>query len=234
VEVAASRPLGLREETYNLTVDEFSDYLAEGVLVHNMKCTNCGGQGGGGGGCFTAGTPVLTPAGPRPIESIRPGDVVYSVDEASRKLVAQKVKDGPFPHSGENVYELALADGTRLHVTSHHLFFDPKSGQYKPVKELSIGESVLAFDAPSAGERLALPALGRSAARADLFSPAEAPLPADAVSGPARLVQVVGLRLLPIGQARVYDLLMDGPHHNYLAGGVLVHNGGGGAAGHSF
>src|SRR5206468_10478354 len=101
VEVLASRPLDRREETYNLTVDEFSDYLAEGVLVHNMKCTNCGQ--GGGGGCFTAGTPVMTPAGPRPIESIRPGDVVYSVDEATRQLVPERVFAGPLGHPGENI-----------------------------------------------------------------------------------------------------------------------------------
>jgi hypothetical protein len=33
----------------------------------------------GGGGCFEAGTPVLTPAGSKPIEQLKPGDAVFSV-----------------------------------------------------------------------------------------------------------------------------------------------------------
>ncbi len=36
--------------------------------------------GGGGGGCFIAGTPVLTPNGPRPIETVKLGDVINAYD----------------------------------------------------------------------------------------------------------------------------------------------------------
>jgi len=32
------------------------------------------------GPCFAAGTPVLTPEGPRPIETLRPGDIVLTAD----------------------------------------------------------------------------------------------------------------------------------------------------------
>jgi serralysin len=31
--------------------------------------------------CFTAGTMILTPTGPRPVESIRPGDLVTTLDD---------------------------------------------------------------------------------------------------------------------------------------------------------
>ncbi len=43
------------------------------------------GEGEGGGGCFTAGTLVLGPDGPRPIETLAIGDEILTIDEGAHR-----------------------------------------------------------------------------------------------------------------------------------------------------
>jgi hypothetical protein len=56
---------------YNLMTDAPHTFFANGIAVHNK---------GGGGGCFRAGTPVLTPHGEVPIEHVLPGNAAIAVD----------------------------------------------------------------------------------------------------------------------------------------------------------
>jgi hypothetical protein len=56
---------------YNLMTDAPHTFFANGIAVHNK----------GGGGCFPAGTTVLTPKGEVPIERILPDDDVTTVDD---------------------------------------------------------------------------------------------------------------------------------------------------------
>ena len=65
--VRSIRRVAGRVRVYNLETDAPNTFVAGGVAVHNK-----------GGGCFAAGTAVATPAGPRPIEALAPGDVVLS------------------------------------------------------------------------------------------------------------------------------------------------------------
>jgi predicted lipid-binding transport protein (Tim44 family) len=62
---------------YNLQTVEPHTFFASGVAVHNK-----------GGGCFAAGTRVLTPEGSRAIETLRLGDVVLAVAPDGRSLPA--------------------------------------------------------------------------------------------------------------------------------------------------
>jgi hypothetical protein len=50
-------------------------------------------QGGGHGECFAAGTPVMTIAGPRPIETLKAGDRVLAQDARSGELGYKTVQD---------------------------------------------------------------------------------------------------------------------------------------------
>jgi predicted lipid-binding transport protein (Tim44 family) len=56
-----------RTRVYNLQTDAPNTFFANNVAVHNK-----------GGGCFPAGTPIATPRGQVPIESIRAGDIVLT------------------------------------------------------------------------------------------------------------------------------------------------------------
>jgi predicted lipid-binding transport protein (Tim44 family) len=63
-----------RVRVYNLQTDSPHTFFANAIAVHNK------------GGCFPAGTPVLTPQGAVSIETLRPGAVVLGVDERGRTV----------------------------------------------------------------------------------------------------------------------------------------------------
>jgi hypothetical protein len=76
--------------------------------------------------CFVAGTPVLTKEGPRPIEEIRPGDLVWARDELGpdqgwKPVVQTFVK----PTDEVLALEVATAEGlpTLIEVTANHPVF---------------------------------------------------------------------------------------------------------------
>jgi RHS repeat-associated protein len=105
--------------------------VAECVMEAVMPCP-CGGSGkmagGGRGGrsSFPAGTPVLTPRGPKAIEDLREGDLVVARDEATGV-------SGVFPvtalmgREARDVLWLTLERGdgvvSRMGVTSAHPLF---------------------------------------------------------------------------------------------------------------
>jgi RHS repeat-associated protein len=74
--------------------------------------------------CFLAGTAVATPQGPRAIESIVPGDLVLSRDEATGETAARRVVDTTMTLD-RDVVALHLSAGggdERLFVTASHPF----------------------------------------------------------------------------------------------------------------
>lgn len=70
----------------------------------------------GGGGCLAEGTPVLTPAGPIPIEKLKVGDGVLTIAggrvQPGRVLARMEVQT-------DEVLEIAIP-GARLRITSEH------------------------------------------------------------------------------------------------------------------
>jgi hypothetical protein len=85
---------------------------------------SAGGAGAAGaagtpGVCAAPDTPIATPNGERPIASLRAGDLVYSVDRGSVRVVPliDVAKREVHDH---RVIEVALTNGIRLHVSALH------------------------------------------------------------------------------------------------------------------
>jgi predicted phage tail protein len=76
------------------------------------------GGGGGGGGCFLGLTLVRTPDGPRAIETLKPGDLVVSFDDAGTLHHAPVLK--VHEHENERVVRYRLWGGTVLDATPNH------------------------------------------------------------------------------------------------------------------
>jgi predicted lipid-binding transport protein (Tim44 family) len=119
---------------YNLQTDEPHTYFADGLAVHNK-----------GGGCFAAGTLVTTPAGPRPIETLQPGDTILA-----------RTADGTLVRAGvEGIYLnyatlLTLqTDHGALHTTAEHPLLDGTGSRFALAAEYGVGTTVARLDGPA-------------------------------------------------------------------------------------
>jgi len=102
--------------------------------------------------CFVAGTPVHTPAGLRPIESLQPGDLVLSRPEGAGvagPVRARRVLRTFETHPTE-LYNLTCqrADGAQetLGTTAPHPFFVVGRDEFVPAAELQVGDEFLLHD----------------------------------------------------------------------------------------
>ena len=87
--------------------------------------------------CFAAGTLIWTPEGERPIEEIRPGDLVWSRDEVTGKLTIESV-DQTYITSDAPVVAVAV-DTETLRATPSHPFWVDGRG-WTPASDLSTGD----------------------------------------------------------------------------------------------
>lgn len=69
--IVSMQRVGEPATVYNLQTDAPHTFFASGIAVHNK----------GGGGCFPAGTQILSPAGMRAIETIAAGETILAVNE---------------------------------------------------------------------------------------------------------------------------------------------------------
>ncbi len=69
--------------------------------------------------CAAPDTPIATPSGPRPIASLRVGELVYSVDQAGIVAVPI-VRTGSTPVVNHRVLRLVLSDGAVLEMSPGH------------------------------------------------------------------------------------------------------------------
>ena len=91
--------------------------------------------------CVAAGTPVLGPGGTRAIESLKPGDRVYSVDMTAGALVETSV--AVLSDKGEQAtLRFSLDDGSRLTATAEHPLYDPRSRSYRNAGAFKPGEAL--------------------------------------------------------------------------------------------
>lgn len=95
------------------------------------------------GACFTAGTPVHTPAGLVPIEKISIGDTVLAYNESSKTPTLAPVTN-VFHKTWRGLLRIIAGRDTLL-ATPNHPFYLPGSGRYLPADSLRRGMQLLAL-----------------------------------------------------------------------------------------
>jgi len=142
-----------------------ADRVADASKV--TKADDCVGGVCMGGSCFGAGTPVATPDGDRPIETIAPGDLVMARDPETGLTEPRRVAHLIVTPDRE-VLDLALAhdDGTveTLVVTPEHPFFREGSG-FVPAASLEAGDAIV-----TASGHVRVRSLATSAARITVYN----------------------------------------------------------------
>ncbi|MEM6957638.1 MAG: Hint domain-containing protein, partial [Myxococcota bacterium] len=93
--------------------------------------------------CFAAGTQVSTPNGPRPIETLRPGGVVFAWQDGER---IETYVRGVIPRGPQNVRALSLSNGHVMRVTDAHPLYSPDALAYRPAEHFRVGDSLLGED----------------------------------------------------------------------------------------
>lgn len=83
---------------------------------------DCTGCGGGGPSCFLPGTQVATPQGDKNIETLKPGDAVFSFNELTGKKVINTVSDSLL-RSVPQYYVITTESGRQVKTTAEHPFF---------------------------------------------------------------------------------------------------------------
>jgi hypothetical protein len=88
--------------------------------------------------CLTRGTLIDTPDGPVAVEDLRVGDVVWTLDEAGRRVAQPLVRVGstPVPNTHQVVH-LVLDDGREAWVSAGHPTTDGR-----PVGGLAVGDEL--------------------------------------------------------------------------------------------
>ena len=91
--------------------------------------------------CFSGDTPILTAQGYRRIDQLAVGGSVLSYDHAGGTLVERRIAS-LFSRSVDHYLKVTLADGGQLRVTEEHPFYDPKTGNYRPIGSFRSGQAV--------------------------------------------------------------------------------------------
>jgi hypothetical protein len=113
------------------------------------------------GGCFAEGTPILTSDGSKPIENVRPGDVVLSRPENNPSApVEPRIVEEVFKRSSP-VLEL-IVRGRLIRTTAEHPFHATGRG-WLPAAQLSVGTLLTTLDGPPAEVEAVTPVDGEEA-----------------------------------------------------------------------
>lgn len=118
---------------------------AGGNIKH--KATNHRSPGGGGGGCFIAGTPVSVLDGYKNIEDIKKGDIVLSYNTQFNRVECSVVLETMIHNVAESIYTLYIED-EQLIVTGIHKFLITRNAQrdWIQASDLKEGDLVLFAD----------------------------------------------------------------------------------------
>lgn len=94
--------------------------------------------------CFTAGTPVLTEDGLRPIEEIKPGDYVLACDTTTGEQSLQKVLR-VFVSTTDTIVTITTSDKEVIETTEGHPFYVTDEG-WVPAGNLKSGDILRTSD----------------------------------------------------------------------------------------
>ncbi len=130
-QILAMETIPGRTPVYNLQTDYPHTFFVGHVAVHNKG-------GGGGGGCFPPGTPIATPCGEVPIESLAPGDAILSLTDQGL-LVPTAVRS--LLVARNELLEVKTRRGS-LQATPDHPV-GGVGGNFQPLGELHRGDRIL-------------------------------------------------------------------------------------------
>jgi hypothetical protein len=88
-------------------------------------------------GCFPAGTAIVTPEGSRPVESIRPGDVITLVG-SNGQTIRESVES--IYQTSNTLVEVRTESGNLLTTTTQPLCLE--SGELRPAGKLVAGDRI--------------------------------------------------------------------------------------------
>lgn len=95
------------------------------------------------GNSFAEGTPVSTPSGLVPIEEVQIGDLVYSFDEQTGKVVEQEVVHLIEGNKEHEIVTFKLVDDETVRVTDGHPFYvAANDDKWVQAENLSIGDAL--------------------------------------------------------------------------------------------
>mgnify|MGYP000897026105 CR=1 FL=1 len=95
--------------------------------------------------CFTAGTPILTETGYRPIEELKVGDMVYTKDGSLQPI------ENTMSHIADNIVSTQVSGALSLKTTENHKFFiydEDNNLTLKPLNEIQKKDKVSLFKLP--------------------------------------------------------------------------------------
>lgn len=199
--------------------EEGRDFKAGIVAIATKKGSQYVGIG-----CFVAGTPVDTPNGQVPIESIKPGDVVMSAI-GPRKVRATQAK------LTQDLVVIKTVDGRKITCTSNHPFFAGErqwveAGELMPGDHLmSPNETINAVYHAAGQSHMALVNEIEPDDEWQSVNPDELARPRTGeAAGPGTVVESVTRILLWNREWRlVYNLEVAG-HPSYCVRGLVCHN----------
>lgn len=114
-----------------------------GVLNFAVWTTTFERQVGDQGGCFVAGTLVMTPHGSSEIQQLNKGDVVWAYSHSRHRVVEAEVL-AAHVHEQKEIWELVLEGvPAPLLVTDNHPFWVTHRAQYVPAGALEPGCELL-------------------------------------------------------------------------------------------
>lgn len=123
------------------------DYILPASLISQpFDASGGGGSGGGGaggstvtaGGCFPAGTHVLTPKGETPIETLAAGDEVIAVDEQGKP---HKVHITETFKRNSRILVVKTDDGSLRTTAGHYMWLGGKL--FRPAGQLKTGDTIM-------------------------------------------------------------------------------------------
>lgn len=129
-------------ERFKLSGDQNAKHRFSNDKGGERLITSIGaGVTGEGGDCWSAGTQVTTPSGPRNIEDIRAGDAVLAFDHSLGKVVISRVT-ATRERSANDLCEIHEISGRSGTCTKDHRLFSPGRG-YIRADQLGIGDGLL-------------------------------------------------------------------------------------------
>ena len=96
--------------------------------------------------CLSAGTLVSTENGPRAIETLVAGDLVWTEDEAQRQVELQAVTE--LSQQISSTLQLSFSNNESVQTTAGHQFYVEGDG-FKAADQLAVGDALVTKSGPS-------------------------------------------------------------------------------------